>query len=519
MKVNIRSKLVIAISLLIVTLFSAVAFLFINEKRVELADDIYVNILAYSKLSAGDVVEDYELFLEANSFVYFNREIKNLFEQNDDVSRIAVVSYLGENLYDSDLDVSKKYDGEERSVEKALLAQVQSEHISVRTLDGNVYFLKDGGFVDHNEKPISAMEKGTLIEFFVIPASEKYSVVYGVSYENLDARVAAMQRRIMYLALFGVMLGMVMSFFMSTQISKPVWKLVKGAENIAKGDFKTRVDIKTTDEIGYLGGAFNKMAVDLEASMDARLYKERVTRELQLATQIQEQLIPKEIPEIAGVDMAASVDPAGAIGGDMYDFLKINDNKVLMYLGDVTGHGVPAGIVSSIASALFFGFSDKIDLKEVMVKVNKVLKVKTMPNMFMTLCLMEWDSALKKFSFVSAGHEQLIHYKARDKKASLAPSGGMALGMIPDISKVVKVQNLDLESGDFVVCYSDGVPEAWKNKKEIYGMERLQAAVAKFAGIAKTAEELRAMIIKDVEKFTAGYEQMDDITIMVIRKS
>lgn len=516
--ISIRSKLIAVISLLIVVLFSFTANLLIDEKKKEMAQDIYLNSLAFSRLTATDVADNYDLYLAEGGFVYFNREMQTLFEQNDDVSGVTVANYSGKVLYNSVLDKDKKADGLRNIEDPVLIEQIRSENVSFKASDGLVYYLKDGAFVDKNEKSMKVFAPGTLVEYFVVPANEKYSIIYSVSYHNLEKRVAEMIRRIVYLAIFGIMLGMMFSFFMSGRVTKPVFKLVDSAKRIATGDFKTRVEIKSQDELGYLGSSFNKMAQDLEASLEAKLYKERVTRELELATQIQEQLIPKEIPKVDGLDIAASVDPAGEIGGDMYDFLPINDERLLMYLGDVTGHGVPAGIVSSIASALFLGFSSRVDLKDIMAKVNKVLKVKTMTNMFMTLCLMEWNSRTKKFSYVSAGHEQLVHFRKSTGKATLEKSGGLALGMIPDISRMLKSYEVDFEPGDFLISYSDGIPEAWKSEKELYGMDRLVAAVEKFGKMGYTAEQLRKAVIDDVNKFCAGHEQMDDITIMVLKR-
>jgi len=210
--------------------------------------------------------------------------------------------------------------------------------------------------------------------------------------------------------------------------------------------------------------------------------------------------------------------PAEEIGGDMYDFLDFDKDRLLMYLGDVTGHGVPAGIVGSIASALFFGYSTQSDLKQIMLAVNNVLKVKTMTNMFMTLVLMEWDKLNRRFRYVSAGHEQILHYRAATADVVLEPAGGIALGMLPKIEAHMKVSEVDFQVGDYLVIYSDGIPEAWKNEKENYGMNKFTEAVKRFGRKATGAEDMKRMILEDVKNFMGGYKQMDDITIMVIKR-
>jgi serine phosphatase RsbU (regulator of sigma subunit) len=522
MKINIRAKLIIAISTLVVVLFSIASSLFIKEKKIEMADDIYLKSLSFARLTAPLIATDYELYMEQNSFVYFNREVSQIFQQNEDLGRIVVTSYNGEKLYDSDIDVDKQYIGEARFLsEDSVKENVKSENIYVSADEGSA-FVKidlDGRFsyLDENEKTVDPLSKGALIEYILIPGNEKYSVIFTVDYSNMNLRLKRMQARIIYLALFGVMLGVIMSLFMSRQITKPIQSLVEGVGKIAQGDFSVRVNIKTHDEIKVLGDAFNKMAVDLEASIEAKLYQERVVAELELATKIQEQIIPKEEPPTEGMDISASVDSAGEIGGDIYDFITLEDGRLMMYLGDVTGHGVPAGIISSISSALFFGYSSEADLKKILIDVNRVLKAKTMPTMFLTLCLMEWLPQAKKFNYSSAGHEQLVHYIAAEDRVELKNAGGIALGMLPDVTAHIKVEEVPLGLGDFLIVYSDGIPEAWRNQEECYGMERLMEIAKKSAKIGD-AEAIRKSILEDVTTFRNGYEQMDDITIMVIRR-
>jgi len=529
MKISIRNKLILAISGLMVLVFSAAAYLFIGEKKIEMADDIYVNSLAYTRLVSPKIIDSYETYLAHNAFVYFNRDMKDIFSQSEYLDSVKIVTYSGEVLYDSSVDKNKKYDEGPRILQDyGLLAQVRSQNISFKTIGGNdsrVIFLKEDDkgniiYVNSDENSnILPIKKGFVLDHLVVPVTEKYSVVFELNYQKMDERVDAMVMRMVYLALFGVLIGMMMSFVMSQQITKPVADLVDGVNRIAIGDFKTRVDIHTSDEISFLGDAVNKMAQDLEMSTDAKVYKARVGEELKIAMKIQKQLIPNKLPKVKGLDIAAGIIPAEEIGGDMYDFLPKVGSRQLMYLGDVTGHGVPAGIVSSIASALFYGYgATHDDLTTIMSSVNRVMKAKTMTNMFMTLCLLEWDEDTSKLKYISAGHEQLIHYKAKDGKVELTPAGGVALGMIPDISKLLKVQEVDLQVGDFIVVYSDGIPESWNSKKELYGMDRFVADVERVGAKNLSVTNLQNNILIDVKKFTEGFPQADDITMMVLKR-
>lgn len=532
---SIKSKLILAISALMAVIFVMIAFLFVNEKKVELADDVYVGVRSYAELTASHIISNVDLYLKEEGFVYFNRDIRDLIEQNRDVSWIRVISYDGQIIYDSMVDVSKKYDGEprvlNRDIDKVLLRQVKSKNpsfaqgissVEASALESQVYYLKKGAssryeFIDFNEKSKVEPTTGFKFSYFVQPASEKYSVVYGVTYANMDARIADMIERIVYTAVFGFMLGIVLSILMSLQVTKPVLKLVFGASEVAKGNLKVRVDIRTRDEIGYLGETFNKMTEDLEKSLEARVYKERVGKELELARDIQDEIIPKKIPEVAGLDVACGLIPATEVGGDMYDIIPMDVSKTLFYLGDVTGHGVPASMIGAIANALFYSFSPLKDLKDILANVNRIIKKKKTATMFMTLALMKWDSFASVLSYINAGHEPLYHYVAKRGEIVESQKGGLAIGMVEDISGVTAEHNFALSSGDFVVIYSDGVIEAWKNDTEVYGAERFKMLLNK-CGALESASAIRDAIFEDLKVFCNGYEQKDDITVMVMRK-
>jgi len=522
---SIKTKLVLAISGLIIVLFSLMTYIFINENKQELARDIFVNSRNFAELTAGSIANDYNVYLAENSFVYFNREIRAVFEQMPDLANIQLIKYGGEVLYDSKTENDKQYEGSPRMVQdKVFLEQTQSRNSSIFTLDTKrvVYLrLDDTGqlqYVDVNEKPVVAFNPDEKIEYLVQPATNETAAVYSISYQSLYDSVNQTMMRGVLLAIFGIGVGILMAFLYAGSITKPLKKLTEGAGILAKGDFKHRVVVKTKDEIAVLAAAFNKMAMDLETSTKALVYKERVAKELELAAKIQKELLPKVIPKMPGLDISAGLLPAEEIGGDSYDFIKIDDQNLLMYLGDVTGHGVPSGIVVSVANALIYNYSNEADLKLLLLNVNRILNEKTTSNMFMTMVMMKWNSALNQLKYVSAGHEQMIHFHAREKKVTLTPAGGIALGMLPDIAKTLKEDEVKMESGDVLVAYSDGIPECWKNENEMYGMGRLKRAVSDYSDLP-SAFAIRNALLADVKEYAGKYKQLDDITLIVLKKS
>ncbi len=520
---SLKSKLVVTISLLIVVLFALASALFVNEKQKEFTQDIFKNASSFGELTAPQIVINYNLYLAQKSFIYFNREIAGTFEKFPDLSKVEVISYAGELVYDSAMEKEKQYEGPARMVsDDVLKQQVQARHPSVFTLDTKrtVYLAKDEQgqflFVDENEKPVKPLAPDEKIKYLVQPGSNDFAVVYFVSYDSLRERIFQTILRGIMLAAFGVGIGILMAFVYASRITKPIQSLTYGAGVIAHGDFSYRVDVKTKDEIQVLATAFNSMAQDLEISTKAMVYKERVAKELELAAKIQRELLPKNIPQMPSLDIAAGLIPAEEIGGDCYDFIRVDEQKLLMYLGDVTGHGVPSGIVVAIANALIYNYATEPDLTKLIIDVNKILKAKTSTNMFMTMVALRWDELTKNLSYVSAGHEQMIHYKKATNEIVLTPAGGLALGMFPDISKHIREVVVDFQPGDVLVIYSDGIPECWRNETEMYGIERFKKAVASFADL-RTALGIRNAIMADVKGFAGKWKQIDDITLVVLK--
>jgi len=525
---SIKTKLVALITLLIVGLFTAAAFLLIREKQKELTQDIFFQTKSFGELTSENIVNDYNLYLAQKGFIYFNREMTANFSRTQDVDLIQIFNYNGSMLYDSQEEKEQQYEGGERLIQDpTLISQIQAHNPSVVTENGRLIFLKNismeeesvgFGYVDINEREVEPIGETEKVSYFIFPVLDEFAVAYHVNYSNLDELLRSDMIRTIFLAVLGMVIGLFLSFFVANRITKPIKKLTEGVGIIAKGDFQHRVKIKTHDEIEILGNAFNQMAVDLDKSTKALVYKERVAKELEVAQQIQEGLIPKQLPVMAGLDISAGIVPAEEIGGDVYDFIKRDENNTMFYIGDVTGHGVPSGILGSIANAMFFSKTKDPNLKQIMVDVNSVIKAKSPPNMFLTLCLLNWDIISKKLSYVNAGHEQMIHFNAQTQDVQLLKGGGIALGMFPDISKMVEEQIVDLNPNDAIILYSDGIPEAWKSQTENYGMERFKSTVQQFGKLA-TATEIRNAILKNVKEFMGDYKQMDDITIMVIKRT
>ena len=193
-------------------------------------------------------------------------------------------------------------------------------------------------------------------------------------------------------------------------------------------------------------------------------------------------------------------------------------NNTFIYVGDVTGHGLPAGLIMVMVNTLLRTFSEMYTSGyDIMVNTNRVLKQRIEPRRFMTCVLLRWNAVEKKMYYTGAGHEHILIYHKRENVCEVKQTGGIALGMVQDISKIIKEENIPLESGDFVILYSDGIIEAKNMQGEMFGLPRLKMTIEQYARTS-TSEELFANVSKDFGIFVGDQIQEDDITLIIIQR-
>lgn len=338
-----------------------------------------------------------------------------------------------------------------------------------------------------------------------------------MNYSQLDARLAIARTQIIVAAIVGLVLTLMLSFMLSVSITNPIKELKKSALKLGKGDFKTRVKIKSKDEVGVLAQTFNKMAKDLEASTEARVYQERVQKELELASQIQQELLPSDKLELKHLDVAGGLIPASEVGGDAFDYIEMKNGCHLFYLGDVTGHGVAAGIISSIANAMLYGLRGENEISDVIHKLNDVVKAKTTAKVFITMALTFWNDKKRTLHYVNAGHPAILYYDAAKKKVTEVQQQGMALGFVDNLADIIKPQSIKMKKDDVIVMYSDGVPEAIGKKGEQYGMARFKRIVQDAGNDLYTSEGIKNAVLSDVIQYIGNKEHDDDITVVVLK--
>lgn len=299
----------------------------------------------------------------------------------------------------------------------------------------------------------------------------------------------------------------------------PVNRLINEVTNLLTGKNYKRVDPTTIDEVGVMTHFFNEITKDLEKISYDIKERRRMSSELDIAAEIQKDVLPKTAPETPGLDIVAKTKTASEVGGDIFDFIASPDqNNLFIYIGDVTGHGVPAGLIMMMADTLMTSMVYKGDVtgRDLVVNTNYLLGPRISSRLFMTSVVLRWNKKDQKMYYTGAGHEHVLVYHTKTEKVDAIRSGGIALGMIPDVSKIAQEKEIPLEIGDTIVLYTDGITEAKNKTGEMYGLERVVESLKK-SGYRPSAENILDSLTKDFANFVGEYVQIDDITMIVIK--
>jgi serine phosphatase RsbU (regulator of sigma subunit) len=245
-----------------------------------------------------------------------------------------------------------------------------------------------------------------------------------------------------------------------------------------------------------------------------RLERERVEHELKVARRIQQASLPKEVPELAGWQIAHHYQPAREVGGDFYDFLELPKGRLGIVVGDATGKGVPAALVMSTTCGMLRALSLSVDSpSEALERVNEALSARIPANTFVTCFYGILDPESGRFLYANAGHN--LPCRRHDGQADELRARGMPLGLMPGMGYEEK--EAVLETGDSALFYSDGLVEAHDpQRREMFGFPRLRRLVGEHSGADGS---LIDPLLNELSGFVGeGWKQEDDITLLTLER-
>ena len=254
----------------------------------------------------------------------------------------------------------------------------------------------------------------------------------------------------------------------------------------------------------------------------AREVKEReaIHSELRIASRIQSALLPRSDPNLPWLEMSGRTRPAKEVGGDYFDWVPGPRGELFVVIGDVSGKGVPAGLVMVMARSIIHSLVARPDVATdplaVAVETNRLLKKDLKPGMFLSLLLGLCDDARRTLRFAACGHEKPLVFRAATGAVETLELGGTVLGVVTDNSRNVGVAEVRLDPGDQVLLYTDGVTEALSKDSQQFGLARLGRTLASH-GRRPPAQLLEA-IEAELRAHTRGADQHDDITLIALRR-
>jgi sigma-B regulation protein RsbU (phosphoserine phosphatase) len=279
----------------------------------------------------------------------------------------------------------------------------------------------------------------------------------------------------------------------------------------------SRADLQLLSAVASQTGLALENAELTESIRREIAQRERLDRELEIAREVQQRLFPQKLPQIKGLEFAGYCRPAQGVGGDYYDFVHLDDGCLGIAIGDVSGKGIAAALMMASLQASLRGQTIKpcATLSEMIQHINRLVYEASASNRYATFYYAQFDPATRVLRYVNAGHNPPILYRKNGDAGQIIrlEEGGTVVGLFPDFPYCEA--SLELDYGDLLVAFTDGISEAMTSDEEEFGEERLVEAIRTCE--ARNAADMINCILERVDAFTAGAPQHDDMTLLIVR--
>jgi len=307
---------------------------------------------------------------------------------------------------------------------------------------------------------------------------------------------------------------------LSRTITGSVHELYQGTQRIKEGDFSYRIPVKGDDQLAELGSSFNTMTENLGRLIVVAKEKERLQSELEIAREVQNQLFPRDVPSSKTLELKGVCKPARVVSGDYYDFMAMAGSELAFAIGDVAGKGISAALLmATIQSTMRTQLSATngatpmhFSAARLVAQLNRQLFASTTPEKYATFFFAIYDEARRALTYTNAGHLPPILVRSGGF-TNLDPTGTV-VGAFPFAK--YEERTVELENGDIVVAYTDGIVEPENPYGEMFGEHRMKDLVLRYAYAGSS--EIIARIMEAVVQWTGSSELQDDMTMVVVRR-
>lgn len=342
----------------------------------------------------------------------------------------------------------------------------------------------------------------------------------GLRRAYVDGIFAEARRQQLFVTVLSLLFGTLAAMVLMTRLLKPISVLRAGLERIGRGDLETPLQVRDVTELGMLAGSVNAMAAELKRAQVEMVDKERLSRELELAREIQDSLLPLRRSVVAGFVVEGTHRAAAEVGGDYFDILPLSGGRLAVAVADVAGKGLGGCMIMSMLSALLRALKDGFDSPaELLIRLDERLAESLRTGSFVTMFYGILDPATGEFIHASAGHCPTLIYRRATGTVEQHRTRGIPLGAIRGgmIRRTLKDEMTVLEPGDMVLQYTDGIYESFDLAgASQYGFERMSELLRRqsAAGAASYLETQR----RELDAWRGDQPRQDDETLLVISR-
>jgi phosphoserine phosphatase RsbU/P len=303
---------------------------------------------------------------------------------------------------------------------------------------------------------------------------------------------------------------------MTRTITTAIADLYQATQYVQSGDLTHRVRVDRRDQLGVLGESFNLMTGSISGLIEEQKQRQRLENEISIAREVQDQLFPKRLPSVPGVEVEAICKAARSVSGDYYDFIQLTPTHIAVAIADISGKGISAALLmaslqAALRSQLLMGGSEHLGTDELVSRLNKHLVRNTADDRFATFFICVYDSATRTLRYTNAGH--LPSFLLSQNNVVRLDKGGMVLGVYEECT--YEENSLMVPRDAVLVGYSDGLVEPENVYGEEFGIRRLQEAAVRVQASPPSSVALALMTA--AEEWAGSAEQADDMTVIVAR--
>ena len=313
-----------------------------------------------------------------------------------------------------------------------------------------------------------------------------------------------------------------MGLSLARSITGAVHELFEGTERVGRGDFSHKIVIRSRDQLGELAASFNSMTTSIEYLLQEKAVKERLEQELRIARAIQMSLLPQGPLQMPGLTLTSHCEPAREVGGDYYDYVPIDHDRVGLLIADVSGKGTSAALYMAELKGIILSLSQRhTSPRELLINANQIISRHLDTRSFITITYAIVDVRAGTLTYARAGHCPLIHVPgahAASRHARILIPDGMVLGLQIDdgqmFERALEESTIQLGSGDLFLFYTDGISETMNPDGECFGDVRLAELLEGNADASPA--EIRERILREVQAFAGTAAQQDDMTMLLL---